>query len=201
MEEMLFRDITLTDAQKAQLQKVHDAEVQRMQAHHDAMRAAFDSVRAARQRGDTAAARALFDRTRATMEQERDQHLAAIRNVLTTDQRTQFDKNVADLKAHMDEHLREHEFGPGDRPAFGPRRAAARQLFQGIALTDSQKVKLNQLRESNRRADSTARAQRLAAVRAVLTPEQQAQFDKNVTDLRSRIESRRRERGWSRGES
>lgn len=44
------------------------------------------------------AAKAIMQRNRQAMEQERTQQFAAIRNVLTADQRVQFDKNVEQMK-------------------------------------------------------------------------------------------------------
>jgi hypothetical protein len=38
------------------------------------------------------------------MEKRFDARIAEVRNILTADQRTQFDKNVAELKAHRAEN-------------------------------------------------------------------------------------------------
>jgi len=95
---LLLKDITLSDAQKAQLEQLHESQKANMQANHDAMKKQWDEMRAARQRGDTAAARAIMERNRPAMEAARAQQLAGIRNILTADQRVQFDKNVAELK-------------------------------------------------------------------------------------------------------
>src|SRR6185503_12581011 len=94
----LFKDINLTDAQKAQVKQLREANRSKMDANRDAMKKQFDEARAARQRGDTAAARAIMQRNRQAMEAARAQDVAAIRNILTADQRVQFDKNVAELK-------------------------------------------------------------------------------------------------------
>jgi Spy/CpxP family protein refolding chaperone len=95
---LLLKDITLSDAQKAQLKQLHESQRSAMQANHEAMKKQWDEARAARQRGDTAAARAIMERNRQAMEQARTQQLAAVRNILTPEQRIQFDKNVAELK-------------------------------------------------------------------------------------------------------
>jgi len=97
-EGLLLKDITLSDAQNAQLEQLRESQKANMQANHDAMKKQWDEARAARQRGDTAAARAIMERNRPAMEAARAQQIAAIRNILTADQRVQFDKNVADLK-------------------------------------------------------------------------------------------------------
>jgi periplasmic protein CpxP/Spy len=94
----LFRDITLTDAQKAQLKTLREAEHDKMQANKEQRRKEFDELRAAREKGDTAAVKAIMQRNRQAMEQARTAQFAAIRNILTADQRVQFDKNVAELK-------------------------------------------------------------------------------------------------------
>jgi len=95
---LLLKDITLSDAQKAQLEQLRESQKANMQANHDAMKKQWEEARAARQRGDTAAARTIMERNRPAMEAARAQQIAAIRNILTADQRVQFDKNVADLK-------------------------------------------------------------------------------------------------------
>jgi Spy/CpxP family protein refolding chaperone len=94
----LLKDISLTDAQKAQVKQLHEANRAKMDANRDAMKKQFDEARAARQRGDTTAARAIMQRNRQAMEAARAQDVAAIRNILTADQRVQFDKNVAEMK-------------------------------------------------------------------------------------------------------
>jgi hypothetical protein len=69
-----------------------------MESRREAMKKQFDEARAARERGDTSAARAIMERNRQQRAQLREQHLAAVRNILTAEQRVQFDKNVAEMK-------------------------------------------------------------------------------------------------------
>jgi len=95
---LLFKDISLSDAQKTQLKQLRDAQRSKFDANRDAMRKQFEEARALREKGDTVGARAIMDKNRAAMQQARDQEFGSIRNILTSDQRTQFDKNVADLK-------------------------------------------------------------------------------------------------------
>jgi Spy/CpxP family protein refolding chaperone len=95
---LLLKDITLTDAQKAQLKELRKSQHDKMDANREQMKKQFEDARAARERGDTTAARAIMERNRQAMEQARTQEFAAIRNILTADQRLQFDKNVAELK-------------------------------------------------------------------------------------------------------
>ena len=90
-EHMLLRGITLSADQQAQLKSLGERRRQEWEAQRK-----DGQARPERQRGDTTGLGAL----RAKMEQQREQHLAEIRNILTPDQRVQFDKNVAELKAH-----------------------------------------------------------------------------------------------------
>jgi Spy/CpxP family protein refolding chaperone len=115
-EGFLLRDITLTDAQKSQLQTLRKAEHDKMDARREEMKKQSDEARAARQRGDTTAARVIMQRNRQLRDAARDQHIAAVRNLLTAEQRVQFDKNVAELKQREQER--------GDR--FGKRGRSAR---------------------------------------------------------------------------
>jgi Spy/CpxP family protein refolding chaperone len=76
------------------------------------------------------------------------------------------------------------------------------RLLQGVTLTDAQKASVDSIGQAFRaqlppmqqgtRPDSATRAKRMevmqkqyAAVRAVLTPEQQKVFDKNLEDMRA----------------
>jgi protein CpxP len=95
---LLLKDITLTDAQKTQLKELRKAQHEKMDANREANRKQFDELRAARQKGDTVVVKAIMQRNRQAMEQAREQQVAALRNILSADQRIQFDKNVAELK-------------------------------------------------------------------------------------------------------
>ena len=100
MDQALLKGITLNDAQKAKLEQIREAERAKMQAEggRGGGRAEMDSIRAARERGDTALAQKLMAQQRAQMEARRDSQITAIRGILTADQLPQFDANVADLK-------------------------------------------------------------------------------------------------------
>jgi Spy/CpxP family protein refolding chaperone len=107
-QRMLLKGITLTDAQKTQLQQLMQTE--REQFEKQGGRAGnFDAIRTARQNGDTATANRLMAEQRAQMQAHRDQQITAIRALLTGDQLTQFDANVAEMKKH------EAQMGPGGR--------------------------------------------------------------------------------------
>jgi periplasmic protein CpxP/Spy len=97
-ERTLLRGITLTDAQQRRVASLREAQRTAMDAQRDAGRGAFDELRAARERGDTAAANREFAELRAQMQSRRDAEVKALREVLTAEQRRQFDANVAEMK-------------------------------------------------------------------------------------------------------
>jgi Spy/CpxP family protein refolding chaperone len=119
---LLLKDITLTDAQKTQLKELRKAQQEKMDANREQNRTQFDELRAARQKGDTAAVKAIMQRNRQAMEQSRAQDIAAIRTILTAEQRVQFDKNVAALK--LREQERAQRFGQDGK--HGPRDGRSR---------------------------------------------------------------------------
>jgi Spy/CpxP family protein refolding chaperone len=95
---LLLKGITLTEGQRTQIAQARKAERGKFQAQRKQNDGQFAKVREARQRGDTAAVRAAMAQRRTQMEQERAQHVAAIRAILTAEQRVQFDRNIAELK-------------------------------------------------------------------------------------------------------
>ena len=112
---MLLRGITLSDAQRQQLQALRPARGGQDDAAREQTRTLMDEARAARQRGDTAAASARFTQLRAQREQQRDRDVAAMRNVLTAEQRRQFDANVAEMKQCEQDRSQNRGFGRGGR--------------------------------------------------------------------------------------
>src|ERR671917_1037323 len=113
----LLRGITLTDAEKANLRAVGERYRGQFETIRQSMRPDFEAARAARQRGDTAAARAAFARTadeRAQLETLTERMHADARAALAPAHRTQFDANVARIK----ERLATRRNGDG----FGGRR-------------------------------------------------------------------------------
>jgi Spy/CpxP family protein refolding chaperone len=121
---LLLKDITLTDGQRAQIAQLRRTQREAMQADREKNRARAGELRAARQRGDTAAVRKAFEARRALMQQEREQHIAAIRNLLTAEQRVQFDKNVAEVKTRMAARANSPRGPKGERGQRGPRGGA-----------------------------------------------------------------------------
>ena len=121
---MLLRDITLTDAQKSELQAIRTRQQEARRASAADNRATMERARAARQSGDTAALRALRTAQQARMTAARDAEIAAIRGILTAEQRVQFDRNVATMKERMDNRQAGMREGRGQR---GPRGARTPQ--------------------------------------------------------------------------
>ena len=126
---LLLKGITLTEGQRAQIAQIEKTQREAFQAKRESGREQKEQMRAARERGDTAAVRAIVQRHRQTMRQDRAQHVAAIRNILTVEQRVQFDRNVAELQARQakraergfgDDHGRRGgRAGKGEKPARG----------------------------------------------------------------------------------
>lgn len=104
----LFKGITLTADQKARLKALRKDEKPNAE-----FKKAMEDARAARQRGDTAAARAQMQALRPQMEQAREKQLAAMRSILTADQQKQFDANVATWKQHAAERQNARRDGRG----------------------------------------------------------------------------------------
>ncbi len=115
LRKQLFQGIKLTDQQKAQIKAINEKYRAQAKQARAALRPAMQEARADRQKGDTAAARAVFERNRPQFEQmrkAREQELQEIRAVLTPDQQKQFDANQAQLRARMQEwqqHRRERQ--------------------------------------------------------------------------------------------
>ncbi|NUR20365.1 MAG: hypothetical protein HOQ12_12600, partial [Gemmatimonadaceae bacterium] len=70
----------------------------------DANKPAMEEARAARERGDTTAARAAFEKGRTQFEALREQELNEVRGVLTADQQKTFDANLQRMKSHQGQH-------------------------------------------------------------------------------------------------
>jgi Spy/CpxP family protein refolding chaperone len=116
-DAVLLKGITLSDDQQAKLAELRTQQQTAMEASRAKHRETMDTVRAARARGDTAAAREQMHTLRAEMEQSREQHLASIRGLLTAPQQTQFDANVAELKQRREDRGK----GEGRRGRGGQR--------------------------------------------------------------------------------
>ena len=96
VSRQLFRGITLTDAQKTQLQKVQTDGRAEMQAFAKTAQANREAVRTARENGDTVALNRARQEARGAANRRialRAQTEKRVRAVLTADQQKQFDEN------------------------------------------------------------------------------------------------------------
>jgi Spy/CpxP family protein refolding chaperone len=120
MEHALFKNITLTDAQKAQLKQLQTSESASMKSNMEAGRADFEAMRKARESGDTTTANKLMAEQRAKMEQRFAAHAAAVRAILTPEQQKQFDANVAEAKQHVAQFGRGRKAHDAQAPTASP---------------------------------------------------------------------------------
>jgi len=96
------RDLNLTDAQKAQIKTIRAKYQPQNEALRTQAKPFMDAVRAAHQKGDTAAARTNMEKARQVMQggqSFRTQENAEIRAILTPDQQAKWDarqKNMAE---------------------------------------------------------------------------------------------------------
>jgi Spy/CpxP family protein refolding chaperone len=106
----LLRGIELTTQQRERLRAIDQKYQAEGKPLRDAMRPAMEEARAARQRGDTVAARQAWERTadqrRQTMALQ-ERRLAEVRGILTAEQQRQFDANRAELKTRMEQRRAE----------------------------------------------------------------------------------------------
>ncbi|NUO64575.1 MAG: hypothetical protein HOQ34_13470 [Gemmatimonadaceae bacterium] len=100
----LMRGVDLTDAQKSQVKAIHLKYQAQVDSIRDANKPAMEEARAARERGDTTAARAAFEKGRTQFEALREQELNEVRGVLTADQQKTFDANLQRMKSHQGQH-------------------------------------------------------------------------------------------------
>ena len=113
---MLLKGIDLTDAQKDRLKAIRKEQEPEMKKTREQFGAAMKEARAARERGDTTAARAKMEEVRTQMTQQREHQIASLRTILTAEQQKQLDANIAAWKEHgpQDGH-RKHGQPGGDR--------------------------------------------------------------------------------------
>jgi Spy/CpxP family protein refolding chaperone len=111
----LLRGITLSDAEKAQMKTIHAKYGAEAKALREAMRPAMQDLRTARQKRDSAAVKAAWDKTagdrqklQALMQRER----AEIRTALSAENQKVFDANVKQLEERRAERAKN---GKGER--------------------------------------------------------------------------------------
>jgi Spy/CpxP family protein refolding chaperone len=118
----MLRGITLSDAEKARIKQIHEKYQTEGKGLRESLRPAMQEARAARQRGDTAAARAAFDRTKGDREKVRalmERQHAEIRAALSPENQKQFDVNAQELAKRRAEWAKN---GKGKRGGWGGRR-------------------------------------------------------------------------------
>jgi periplasmic protein CpxP/Spy len=93
---MLLKGIEVTDAQKQQLKDLRQKQGNDMRDGKQSD--VRQQVKAARERGDTAALRQYRAQFEGQAKQRREAVIADIRNILTNDQRTVFDRNVQEAE-------------------------------------------------------------------------------------------------------
>ena len=101
----LFRDIDLTQAQRDQMKTVNEKYRPQFESIRESLKPDLKAAHDARQRGDTVAARAAFERTKAGREKMQSlmqQQRTEVRGLLTAAQQQTFDKNVAQMKERME---------------------------------------------------------------------------------------------------
>ena len=100
-ERALFRGITLSDAEKANLKAVRAKYAPQAKALHEQFKPQHEAMREARQRGDTAALRQLFAKSadeRAAAKRLFDAERNDLRGALTAQNQTKFDANIAKVE-------------------------------------------------------------------------------------------------------
>lgn len=101
----LFRGIELTQAQRDQMKTVNEKYRAQFQTIRESLKPDLKAAHDARQRGDTVAARAAFERTKPARDQIQalmQQQRTEVRGLLTADQQKTFDSNVARVKERME---------------------------------------------------------------------------------------------------
>lgn len=116
----LLRGITLSEAEKAKVQAIHAKYRTEARSVHQSLRPAMENVRAARAKGDTAAARAAWSKTESQREQLRalmQRETAEIRTALTPENQRVFDANAKQLqerRAARNQDGKRGRFGPSE---------------------------------------------------------------------------------------
>ena len=107
----LFHGVTLNDAEKAKLKEVRQNYRSETQALRGSLAPALKEARVARQKGDTAAARVAFERTKADRGKLRElvqRQTVDIRGALSAENQRKFDEN---LKRVAQRHQRDGKRG------------------------------------------------------------------------------------------
>jgi Spy/CpxP family protein refolding chaperone len=101
----LFRGIDLSQTQRDQMKVVDEKYRAQFKTLRETVKADFEAARAARQRGDTVAAGAAWERTSTSRERMRalmDQQRTEVRALLTPAQQQTFDRNAQQMRDRME---------------------------------------------------------------------------------------------------
>ena len=121
IRHQLFRNIQLTAAEKANVKNVQQKYASQMKAIREQLKPQIQAARAARQKGDTAALKAMWQKSSAQREQikkllesERDD----LRAALAPEHRAQFDANVKQFEQRVAKRAT-REWKKGGKAAAG----------------------------------------------------------------------------------
>ena len=127
VERGVFRGIKLSDAEKAKIKDINSKYATQAKALREQMKPAMQEARAARQKGDTTAARAAMAKNKPVFDklaQLRKSQQAEIRTALTPENQKLYDANVQQMAKRRDEMKVNRKDGkPGKRGGFGPQRS------------------------------------------------------------------------------
>jgi hypothetical protein len=98
-DQALFRGITLSDAEKANVQAVHAKYASQMQSLGTQMRTEAQNAKAARQRGDTATLRSIRSNIVAQRTQMIQAEQSDLRGALSSQNQAKFDANVQKMQS------------------------------------------------------------------------------------------------------
>ena len=114
----VFRGIDLTQAQRDQMKTINEKYRAQFQTIRESLQPDMKAVREARQRGDTVAARAAFERTKTGRDQMQalmQQQRTEVRALLTAEQQQTFDRNVQQMRDRMEKRAGDRPKGDGSR--------------------------------------------------------------------------------------
>ena len=125
----LLRGITLSDAEKSRVKAIHTKYNAEAKPLRDSLRPALQKVRAARQAGDSVAAKAAMQKTAAEREKlftmlERER--AEIRTALSPENQKLFDANAKTVEQRRADWMKKGEGVRGDRPGRRGRSGVAK---------------------------------------------------------------------------
>lgn len=118
----LFRGIELTQTQRDQMKTVNEKYRSQFQTIRESLKPDLKAAQEARQRGDTVAARAAFERTKPARERTQalmEQQRTEVRALLTAEQQQAFDRNVQQVKERMEKRGGDRAKGEGRKGRRG----------------------------------------------------------------------------------